>query len=327
MEPANNLNPVFRVKDIPIYGDLILAPMDGVSDLPFRVLTRQLGSAMSYTEFVNAIDVVQGHPSVERRLAYLEIERPVVFQVFDDDPDRIVDAGLKLLKFKPDILDINMGCPSREVASRGAGAGLLRQPAKIAEIFRKLTRILPIPVTGKIRLGWDESSKNYLDVAKSIEENGGSLLAVHARTKVQGYSGRAEWEAIAEIKAAINIPVIGNGDVSTVEDITRMKSLTGCDGVMIGRSALENPWLFSRIDRRIVPIDQARAVMIDHLAQMLEFYGERGLLLFRKFIKGYLRPYSLSSDLIKMLVTCESADHFHNLLNETFEKIQFESIK
>ena len=326
MAPTNSSIPVFCVKGIPIYGDLILAPMDGVSDLPFRVLTRQLGSAMSYTEFVNAIDVVQGNTSVERRLAYLEMERPIVFQVFDDDPDRIVEAGLKLLKYKPDILDINMGCPSREVASRGAGAGLLRQPAKIAEIFRKLTKIMPIPVTGKIRLGWDESNKNYLEVAKLIEENGGSLLAVHARTKVQGYSGRAEWEAIAEIKAAVKIPVLGNGDVSSVEDIARMKALTGCDGVMIGRSALENPWLFSRIDRGVVPLERARAVMTDHLNQMLEFYGERGLILFRKFIKGYLRPYSLSPEAIRQFVTCDNVENFLSLVNETFEKIQLSTV-
>ncbi len=310
------------VREIPVYGDMILAPMDGVSDLPFRLLARQLGSAMSYTEFVNAIDVLQEQPSVERRLAYKEIERPVVFQIFDDDPDRIVSACLKLLKLRPDILDINMGCPSRDVAGRGAGAGLLRQPTKIAEIFRKLTRALPIPVTGKIRLGWDQTSKNYLEVVHSIEENGGSLVAVHARTKAQGYSGCAEWDAIAEIKQAVNIPVVGNGDVRTMADCNRMKALTGCDGVMVGRSALENPWLFSGLDRAAVPAGQVRAVMLDHLNHMLDFYGERGLLLFRKFVKGYLRPYSLAAEEIKAFVTCENIEEFTQMAEAVFEKVQ-----
>ncbi len=322
MEQKNNLKPAFKVRDIPVFGDLILAPMDGVSDLPLRTLARQLGSAMSYTEFVNAIDVLQGHPSVVRRLAFRENERPVVFQIFDDDPERLVDASLKLLKYKPDILDINMGCPSREVAGRGAGAGLLRNPSKIGEIFRKLTKALPIPITGKIRLGWDEGNKNYLDVVRIIEDNGGSLVAVHARTKSQGYAGRAEWEAIAEIKQAVSIPVVGNGDVRTVADYRRLKALTGCDGVMIGRSALENPWLFSCLDREDVPPEQARAVMLGHFRHMLDFYGERGLLLFRKFIKGYLRPYSLAPEAIKTLVTCENADQFITLVNMTFDKIQ-----
>ncbi len=322
MEPANHPEPSFVVGGIPVYGDLILAPMDGVSDLPYRVLARRLGSAMSYTEFVNAIDVLQAHPTVERRLAYQEMERPVVFQIFDDDPDRIVEASLKLQKYRPDILDINMGCPSREVAGRGAGAGLLKQPAKIAEIFRKLTKVLHIPVTGKIRLGWDEASKNYLEVVRSIEDNGGSLVAVHARTKSQGYTGRAEWEAIAEIKQAVKIPVVGNGDVCSVADYRRLKELSGCDGVMIGRSALENPWLFSRLERGEVPPEDVRTVMLSHLNDMLEFYGERGLLLFRKFVKGYLRPYSLPAGIVKSLVTCENAGSFMSMVDAIFESLQ-----
>ena len=182
--------PVFRVGTIPVYGDLILSPMDGYSDLPFRSLARRLGSAMSYTEFINAIDVVYGHPHLERKLAYLESERPVVYQVFDDDPERLVKAALKLRPRNPDIIDINMGCSARCVSGRGAGAGLLRTPEKIALIFSRLSKELDIPVTGKIRLGWDDASLNYLDIARIIEDNGGKLIAVHGRTKMQGYTGR-----------------------------------------------------------------------------------------------------------------------------------------
>ncbi len=222
--------PAFSVAGIPVYGNLILSPMDGFSDLPFRSMARRLGSAMSYTEFINAIDVVNGSSYTEPRLRYLEWERPVVFQVFDDDPERLLRAALILRRHNPDILDVNMGCSSRCVAGRGAGAGLLRSPEKIAAIFRMLTRELDIPITGKIRLGWDDFSLSYLEVARAVEENGGSLIAVHGRTKAQGYGGEADWGPIAEIKAAARIPVLGNGDVRTTADIDRMIQQTGVDG-------------------------------------------------------------------------------------------------
>jgi tRNA-dihydrouridine synthase B len=321
MENQTNKPVAFWVKNIPVYGDLVLAPMDGVSDLPFRSLAWELGSAMNYTEFVNAIDVVRDLQSVEQRLAYREDQRPVVFQIFDDDPDRLVEAGLRLMQYHPDILDINMGCPSKDVAGRGAGAGLLRRPEKIAEIFRKLTRALPIPVTGKIRLGWDEASKNYLEVAKIIEDNGGSLIAVHARTKIQGYAGDADWDSIARIKETVNIPVLGNGDVCSVLDIENIKSLSRCDGVMIGRSAIDNPWIFSRMDRSNVSLISLRQVVLMHLDQMLDFYGERGLIMFRKFLKGYLRPFSINPNELRNLLTCIDIPAFKSLLESTFSKL------
>lgn len=310
--------PTFLVGGIPVRGDLILSPMDGYSDLPFRSLARWLGSAMSYTEFINAIDVTSRHPNLEERLTYLESERPVVYQIFDDDPDRLVRAALKLRPRNPDIIDINMGCSAKTVAGRGAGAGLLRTPEKIARIFSTLTKALDIPVTGKIRLGWDGSSRNYLEVAKIIEENGGKLIAVHGRTKAQSYGGEADWDAIAEVKAAIKtIPVIGNGDVKTVADIERMKRHTGCDGVMIARAAIQNPWIFSRTDRDQVTSEQLRAVIQRHLKLMLEFYGPtRGLILFRKYAARYLMPFGLGVEQRKRLLTAPDVDEFLGLLNE-----------
>ncbi len=318
MEKIQINDPTFWIKDIPIYGDLILAPMDGISDLPFRALTRKLGSAASYTEFVNAIDVVQKHPSIASKVAFRGAERPVVIQIFDDNPDRMVEAGLRLMEYGPDILDVNMGCPSKDVSGRGAGAGLLKEPRKIAEIFNKLTHALAIPVTGKIRLGWDESSKNYLEVAKMIEDNGGCLIAVHARTKSQSYSGQADWNSIAEIKKNVNIPVIGNGDVRTTEDIERLKLQTGCDGIMIGRAAIENPWIFSRRNRDQVSISEVHDTLFYHLGQMLEFYGERGLIIFRKYIKSYLRPYKISPLLLHSMLTCEDPASVKDDLTEIF---------
>jgi tRNA-dihydrouridine synthase B len=309
--------PSFWVRDIPVYGDLILSPMDGYSDLPFRALARGLGSAMSYTEFINAIDVLGGHPHLERKLAYLERERPVVYQVFDDDPDRLVRAVRKLRPRNPDIIDINMGCSAKCVSGRGAGAGLLRTPQKIEQIFRTLSTELDIPVTGKIRLGWDADSRNYLEIARIIADNGGQLIAVHGRTKAQGYGGEADWDAIAEVRQAVSVPVVANGDVKTVADIERIKAHTGCPAVMIARAAIGNPWIFAQLDREQVPPDVLRATMLDHLESMLAFYGpERGLVLFRKYAQRYLSPYQLSRENRQALMTSATRDEFLSLLDQ-----------
>jgi nifR3 family TIM-barrel protein len=292
-----DISPVFKVRNIPIYGDLILSPMDGYSDYPFRSLARELGSAMSYTEFINAIDVVYRHPFIEKKLYFSESERPIVYQIYDDDPERILKAALIVRRYNPDIIDVNLGCSAKSVSNRGAGAGLLCTPEKIGLIFSKLSKNLDIPVTGKIRLGWDDLSLNYLLVARTIEENGGQLLAVHARTKAQSYSGMANWDAIAEIKQKLSIPVIGNGDVRTVADIEKMKMYTKCDGVMIGRASIGNPWIFSRLDREKVPFERVKMTIQNHLSRCLEFYGaDRGLVIFRKFAKRYLNPYHISRD-------------------------------
>lgn len=320
-----NTTPSFHIRSIPVYGDLILSPMDGFSDLPFRSLCRELGSAMSYTEFINCLDLVPpgGQPKraipepVLKKLAFLPGERPVVFQIFDSDPDRLLAAALRLQEFGPDLIDINMGCSVSSVAGRGAGAGLLRTPLKIARTFRKLSRALDVPVTGKIRLGWDEDSRNYPLVARIIEENGGALVAVHGRTRSQGYGGQADWEAIAEIKAAVSIPVLGNGDVRTPAGCEQMRSQTGVDGVMIGRGAIGNPWVFSRLERSQVPPDIARATLVSHLDRMLAFYGtERGLILFRKHASRYISPLPLTKMQREQLLTASSPGEFLELFDQ-----------
>ena len=310
--------PSFYIRRVPVYGDLILSPMDGFSDLPFRAMCRELGSAMSYTEFVNALNILQGNPRVEKKLAYLPEERPVVFQIFDSEPDRIVEAALRLQERRPDIIDVNMGCSAKCVSGRGAGAGLLRTPLKVARIFKELSSRLEVPVTGKIRLGWDEQDRNYLLIARIVEENGGALLAVHGRTKAQGYGGQADWEAIAQVKQAVSIPVVGNGDIRTVADIERIKTYTGCDGVMIGRGAIGNPWIFSRLDREQVPPQQVRTVMLRHLERMLSFYeGDYGLVLFRKHASRYLSPFPLTPEQRARLMTAEQPEEFLDLLDST----------
>src|SRR5512147_28070 len=240
--------PNFCVRDIPIYGNAVLAPMDGYSDWPFRSLCRELGSAMSYTEFVKVEQILSRSKQPRARLHYEEPERPVTFQIYGDDPDTILEAALRVQEWGPDIIDINMGCPAKSISDRGAGVGMMRTPEKIARTFSLLTARLRVPVTGKIRLGWNDN-KNYKLIARIVEENGGSLIAIHGRTREQSYSGEADWDAIAEVKSLVKIPVIGSGDVKTVADIQRMKRYTGCDAVMIGRAAIANPWIFSGLDR------------------------------------------------------------------------------
>jgi len=316
-------NPAFYVGDLPVSGDSILAPMDGFSDLPFRGITRRLGSAMSYTEFINAMDVVHGHKSLPERLAYDEFERPVVFQLYDDDPDRLLRAAEMVMPFKPDILDVNMGCSSKSIAARGAGAGLLRAPDKIGEIINRLSKSLDIPVTAKIRLGWDDDTLNYVQVAQIVEANGGKLIAVHGRTKQQAYRGKANWEAIAEIKHAVSIPVIGNGDIRTVADKTRMMRETGCDAVMIGRGAIGNPWIFQGMDREQVSRQQVREMIYLHLARMQDFYGsERGLLLFRKHAARYISLSPLTKAERTQLLTCGTAEEFITFIDQIYFRSQ-----
>ena len=280
--------PTFHVGGIPIYGESVLSPMDGVSDWPFRSLCRRAGSAMSYTEFVRAEDVLDGKASVFKKLTYDESERPVAFQIYGNKPDQIVEAALRIQELQPDTIDLNMGCPEKKVANRGAGVGMMRTPLKIARTIRKLVKALDIPVTGKMRIGW-EDCKTYKLVARIVEEEGGALIAIHGRTKEQGYRGCADWDAIAEVKAAVKIPVIGNGDVRMVADIKRMQDYTGCDAVMIGRGALANPWVFSGRDRNQIPAEEVREFMREHLRCNIVFYGEAdGQRLFRKYVAQYL---------------------------------------
>jgi nifR3 family TIM-barrel protein len=314
------LLPNFLVRDIPVCGDLVLAPMDGYSDLPFRALCRELGSAMSYTEFVSVDGISRrGEPDeiTARKLQFDPREYPKVIQIYGHDENRLVETAQRLQDAGPDIIDLNLGCYVRKIAERGAGAGMLRDPAKIARLFARLTRALRVPVTAKIRLGWDERTRNYLEIARILEENGASLIAVHARTKAQGYTGDVDWNAIAEIKQAVKIPVLGNGDVKTVADIARIKAQTGCDGVMIGRAAIGNPWIFARTDRAHIAPTEKIALMRRHLARHLEFYGApNGLILFRKHAYRYVQGAHGAAALRHALMLCDKVSEFERLLDE-----------
>lgn len=311
------MQPVFHVRELPVYGDLILSPMDGFSDLPYRLICREYGSAMSYTEFTACEALIRDVPAALRQLEYDPIEKPQLsFQIFDADEDRIVECAQKIEALSPGIIDLNMGCSVSGVSGRGAGAGLLRDPQKIGRIFSRMSKALKAPVTGKIRLGWDAKTRNYIEVAKTLEDNGASLVAVHGRTKEMAYKGEADWSAIAEVKNAVNIPVIGNGDVKTVADIARIKAQTGCDGVMIGRAAIGNPWIFQRKDRHEVTVDDVIALLKRHLQAMMDHYGDRGLILFRKHAVKYMFGMPHVAALRGQLVTCESVSAFHDIIGE-----------
>ena len=315
-------SPTFHVRDIPIYGDTILAPMDGYSDWPFRSLCRGLGSAMSYTEFVHVEKILSKSKQPLAKLHYEESERPIVFQLYGDDPNLILKAALKVQELGPDIIDINMGCPSRSIAHRGAGVGLMKSPLKIAEIFKKLSAALKVPVTGKMRLGW-ETCRTYKLIARIIEENGGSLIALHGRTKEQSYEGQADWDAVAEVKSLVKIPVVGSGDIKLVADIDRMKKHSGCDAVMIGRGAIFNPWIFSRVDREQVPPGQVREALQKHLAHNIQFYGEQdGQRLFRKHAVQYLLLRSLDRESRKKILQSRPSGEFLALVNDMYAAAQ-----
>jgi len=271
---------------------------------------------MSYTEFVSADGLMHDNRRTQEMLRFDASERPVVFQIFGSNVDVLAEAAYRIEPLGPDIIDINMGCSARKIAQRGSGAALLKNPAEIGRIFARLSRELAVPVTGKIRLGWDSDSLNYLEVAKIMADNGAALIAVHGRTKAQAYSGRANWDAIAEVKQAVQIPVIGNGDVRTVADIDRIKQHTGCDGVMIARAAIGNPWIFGRKDIEQITLAEKIALIYRHLALMMDFYGEeRGLILFRKHVVKYVRGLAHISQVRQQLMTCTRPEEFVALID------------
>ncbi|HUS94015.1 MAG TPA: tRNA-dihydrouridine synthase family protein [Patescibacteria group bacterium] len=312
-------DPLFRVRNIPVYGDVVLAPMAGFSDVPHRELCRQFGSAMNYSEFVAAEEIVNNSKTAMSLLDFVSDDKPMVFQIFGNDPQIILRAAQQIEPLGPDIIDINMGCSTRRVSGRGAGVGMMLNPQMITETFRLLTKHLQIPITGKIRLGWDRR-RNYLEVARILEDNGAALIAIHPRTKEQKYSGPAEWRAIYEIKNMVSIPVLGNGDVRTVADVDRMKEITGCDAVMIGRGAIGNPWLFARIDNNHLLWKEYAFTIRIHLQKMQHFYGDRGLILFRKYVKRYLEGMASFSELEQQLLTTTTYADFFQALAESLAR-------
>ncbi len=318
--------PSFHIGDIPIYGNLILAPMDGYSDLPFRSVCRSLGSALSYSEFVN-VDNIKGSrfesSRAKQKLTFSEAERPMTFQIYGHDIDKVVSTAVQLQKLNPNIIDINMGCYIRKISERGAGAGMLKFPERIYQLFSNLSAELDIPVTGKIRLGWDEealANQSYLDAAYAVADGGGKLLAIHGRTRKQGYKGEANWDAIAEVCQAINkIPIIANGDVTSVERIHAIEKHTGCDGVMIGRGAIGNPWIFQYRNSDEISRNERIDIALKHLELNIDFYGyESGIRTFRKHSKQYIGESPELHEMRQQLMISESIEEIRLLYTSLY---------
>jgi len=248
-----------------------------------------MGSSVSYTEFINVLDLIKPHPYILKRLAFAEAERPVGFQLYGSAADEILPAALKLMKYRPDFLDINIGCSERRVASRGAGAGLLDHPEEIEKITRQLVAQSGLPVTAKIRLGPGKTDLNYLEISRLLQDCGISLIAVHGRTRDQRWREPAYWEPIAEVVQAVKVPVIGNGDIKEIVDIDRMIEQTGCAGVMIGRAAIGNPWIFTRVEKAALSRKEILDVIKEHWQRFNRFQGDDASRVpFNKHLKAYL---------------------------------------
>jgi nifR3 family TIM-barrel protein len=304
----------FHIGNVPIYGDAILAPMAGFADVPHRQLASAFGSAMNYTEFVAVEDVINRSKLATQLLDFADDERPKVIQLFGNDAGKFLQAALMVQALGPDIIDINMGCSTRRVSGRGAGVGMMPQLDLVQETFDLLHQNLSVPVTGKIRLGWEES-RNFIEVATTMEACGAAMIAIHPRTKEQGYKGEADWGAVAELKDAVSVPIIGSGDVTTPDQMAALKNQTGCDAIMIGRGAIGNPWIFQGIDKRYVTNSEIRTTMTRHLMMMLDYHGPRGLILFRKYMKKYLGGVEGIDGIPEKMLVTDDVDEFLMLLD------------
>lgn len=281
---------------VTLKNNLILAPMAGVTDLPFRLLCSEQGAGMSGMEMISAKAILYGNKNTEGLLAIHPQEGPVSLQLFGSDPKIVSEMAARIEERPFAVLDLNMGCPVPKIVSNGEGSALMREPKLAGEIIAATVKAVKKPVTVKIRKGFDEAHVNAVEIAKIAEDAGAAAVAVHGRTREQFYSGQADWEIIARVKEAVSIPVIGNGDVTDGESARGMLEKTGCDGVMIGRAARGNPWLFGRIaayldDGRTLPapsVEEKKKMILRHAALQLESKGEyTGVREMRKHLSWY----------------------------------------
>lgn len=271
-----------KIRDIEFKDIAFLAPMAGVTDMAFRELCTSFGAAYTVTEMVSSKGLVMGDKKSAMLLTLGKEEKTAGAQIFGDDPDIMAKAAVKCLAFSPSIIDINMGCPAPKVAMNGGGASLMKDPQLAGRIVRAVRDSVDIPVTVKIRKGWDDSCVNAVELAKILEANGADAVAIHGRTRQQMYSGKVDLDIIRAVKKAVRIPVIGNGDITDIVSAANMLEYTGCDAVMIGRGAFGNPWLFRQINAYldsgiVIPppsLEEKMTVMLRHIAKMVEYKGE-----------------------------------------------------
>ncbi|MBO5474888.1 MAG: tRNA dihydrouridine synthase DusB [Bacilli bacterium] len=324
---------MFKIGNIEIKNQVVLAPMAGISNTSYRKIIKSMGAGLIYAEMVSDKAVTYGSKKTLDLLKMSDEERPIAQQIFGSSVETFVTSAKYIEKtMHPDIIDINMGCPVPKVAIRAqAGSSLLKNPDKIYEIVSAVVSSVSVPVTVKIRSGWDESSINAVEVAKKIESAGASAIAIHARTRSQGYGGHADWSIIKKVKDAVSIPVIGNGDIKSCYDAKRMIEETGCDAVMIGRACIGNPWIIkecvdyleSGIEPKVIS-EQERIDMLKHHYELLEKdKGEKlANLEIRTHALSYIKGLPGNAEIKNEICKTKTKDEMFTILDNYIEKLK-----
>lgn len=289
----------FKIGNVSLNSHVVLAPMAGVSDRAYRELCVRFGAGYCVSEMVSSKALSFNSKKSEDLMDISEYERPCGIQIFGDEPSCMADAARRAMQNSPDIIDINMGCPAPKISSNGSGSALMRNPALCGEIVQAVVESCNVPVTVKIRKGWDDENVNAVEVAKICEKYGASAVTVHGRTRMQYYKPPVDYDIIREVRQAVNIPVIANGDIDSAQKAKEVIDKTGCDLIMVGRASLGNPWLFSQINDYLenpnVPVisptlEERLDVMVEHISKMVEYKGEHmALLQARKLVAGYFK--------------------------------------
>lgn len=317
------------IGNVEIKGKLVLAPMAGVTDLPFRLLCKEQGANLIYTEMVSAKGILYNNKNTESLLEVKQEERPVSLQLFGSDPKIMSEMAKKIEERDFDILDINMGCPVPKVVNNGEGSALMKNPKLAGKIVQDVTKAIHKPVTVKIRKGFSKEECNAVEMAKILEQSGASAIAVHGRTREQYYSGQSDMNIITQVKEAVRIPVIGNGDIFTPLDAKRMLEETNCDGIMLARGARGNPWLFHQINTYLETgrledrpgIQEVIEMIIRHAIMQVEFKGEyTGIREMRKHVAWYTTGYPKSSKLRNKINEIEDISGLEYILMEYAHK-------
>lgn len=323
---------MWKIGNVEIKNRIVFAPMAGISNESFRSIIKSMGAGLIYSEMVSNMGIIYNSKNTINMLKINDEERPISIQIFGSDVDSFVKASKYVCEnAKPDIIDINMGCPVPKVALRSqAGSGLLKDPQKIYEIVNAVVNSVNVPVTVKIRAGWNNNTINCVEVAKLIEKAGASAIAIHPRTREQGYSGKADWNLIKAVKDSVNIPVIGNGDITTIYDAKRMLEETGCDAIMIGRATIGNPWFIRECveyveNNNIIdkPTNKERIdMMVYHYELIKKNEGDKKAILdIKTHALAYLKYIPQSKQLKTEIALCKTEDEFYNCVNIIYNHI------